>query len=223
MRGFGASRFSFNGHDGACRECRGQGRVTVEMNFLPDVAVSCDACGGRRYDEETLAVRFLGRTIAEVLDLTVADARAAFTSFPRIGRVLEVLDEVGLGYLQLGQPSPTLSGGEAQRVKLATEMAKRGRGGIVYLLDEPTTGLHFADVEKLVAVLRGLVRLGNTVVVIEHHLDVIAAADRVVDLGPGGGAAGGRVVACGTPAEVARVAASATGRCLRGSMARFGR
>jgi excinuclease ABC subunit A len=215
MRGFGASRFSFNARQGACPGCRGQGRVTVEMNFLPDVAVPCDACAGRRFDEETLGVRFQDRSIADVLELTVADARAAFAAFPKIARVLDVLDEVGLGYLRLGQPSPTLSGGEAQRVKLATEMAKRGRGGIVYLLDEPTTGLHFADVEKLVRVLRGLVALGNTVVVIEHHLDVIAASDCVLDLGPGGGDAGGRLVAFGSPAEVALTPGSATGLCLR--------
>jgi excinuclease ABC subunit A len=214
IRGFGASRFSFNGKEGRCPSCEGQGRVTVEMNFLPDVAVPCDACGGARYDEETLAVRFQGRNIADVLRMSVADARPAFAAFPKIARVLDVLDEVGLGYLELGQPSPTLSGGEAQRVKLAAEMAKRQRGSIVYLLDEPTTGLHFADVEKLVGVLRGLVGLGNTVVVIEHHLDVVACADHVIDLGPGGGDAGGRVVAQGTPAEVARVRASATGRFL---------
>jgi excinuclease ABC subunit A len=218
VRGFGAPRFSFNSADGQCPSCKGQGRVTVEMNFLPDVAVHCDACGGARYSEETLAVRFQGRTIAEALALTVSEARGAFAAFPRIARVLDVLDEVGLGYLQLGQSSPTLSGGEAQRVKLAAEMAKRSRGSIVYLLDEPTTGLHLADVEKLVAVLRGLVALGNTVVVIEHHLDVIACADHVVDLGPGGGDAGGRLVACGTPSEVARTKGSATGACLRAKL-----
>ncbi|MCE9634067.1 MAG: ABC-ATPase UvrA [Planctomycetes bacterium] len=215
MRGFTASRFSFNSKSGPCTSCRGQGRVTVEMNFLPDVAVPCDACGGRRYDEETLAVRFLGRTIAETLALTIADARPVFASFPKIAKILDVLDEVGLGYLELGQPSPTLSGGEAQRIKLATEMAKRGRGRIVYLLDEPTTGLHFADVARLVQVLRGLVKLGNTVIVIEHHLDVIAAADVVVDLGPGGGGAGGSLIAYGSPEDVARTPGSATGVCLR--------
>ena len=215
MRGFTASRFSFNAKEGACRTCNGQGRVTVEMNFLPDVAVPCEACGGGRFDEETLAVRFLGRTIAEALALPVSEARPVFASFPKIARVLDVMDEVGLGYLELGQASTTLSGGEAQRVKLATEIAKRRRGSIVYLLDEPTTGLHLADVEKLVAVLRSLVELGNTVVVIEHQLDVIACADWVIDLGPGGGAAGGHLVASGTPAEVARVAGSATGACLR--------
>jgi excinuclease ABC subunit A len=218
VRGFTASRFSFNSKDGQCPSCKGQGRVTVEMNFMPDVAVHCDACGGARFDEETLSVKFLGRTIAETLALSVADARAAFASFPKIGRVLDVMDEVGLGYLRLGQSSPTLSGGEAQRVKLAAEMAKRQRGSIVYLLDEPTTGLHFADVEKLVRVLRGLVALGNTVVVVEHHLDLIACADHVVDLGPGGGAAGGRIVAAGTPAEVAKTRGSATGKCLRGKL-----
>jgi excinuclease ABC subunit A len=214
MRGFSASRFSFNGKDGRCPGCEGQGRVTVEMNFLPDVAVPCETCGGARYDEETLAVRFQGRSIADVLAMPVSVARGAFAAFPKIARVLDVLDEVGLGYLELGQPSPTLSGGEAQRVKLAAEMAKRQRGSIVYLLDEPTTGLHFADVEKLVGVLRGLVALGNTVVVIEHQLDVIACAGHVIDLGPGGGDDGGRVVAEGTPAQIARIGASATGRFL---------
>ena len=218
MRGFGPSRFSFNGKGGRCPGCEGQGRVTVEMNFLPDVAVPCETCGGARYDEETLAVRFQGRSIADVLAMPVGEARGAFAAFPKIARVLDVLDEVGLGYLELGQPSPTLSGGEAQRVKLAAEMAKRQRGSIVYLLDEPTTGLHFADVEKLVGVLRGLVALGNTVVVIEHQLDVVACADHVIDLGPGGGDDGGRVVASGTPAEVARTAGSATGACLRGKL-----
>jgi excinuclease ABC subunit A len=218
IRGFGASRFSFNSGAGQCPACKGQGRVTVEMNFLPDVAVHCDACGGARYDEETLAVRFQGRTIAEALALPVSEARVAFAAFPKIARVLDVLDEVGLGYLRLGQSSPTLSGGEAQRVKLAAEMAKRARGSIVYLLDEPTTGLHLADVEKLVGVLRGLVALGNTVVVIEHHLDVIACADHVIDLGPGGGAAGGRLVASGTPAQVAKSKGSATGACLKSKL-----
>jgi excinuclease ABC subunit A len=184
------------------------------MNFLPDVAVACETCEGARFDEETLSVRFLGRNMAETLALTVAEARTVFADFPKIARVLDVMDEVGLGYLQLGQPSTTLSGGEAQRVKLATEMAKRQRGSIVYLLDEPTTGLHLADVEKLVRVIRGLVSLGNTVVVVEHHLDVIACADAILDLGPGGGAAGGRVVAWGTPEEVAATRGSATGACL---------
>jgi len=215
VRGFGPSRFSFNSPEGRCPTCRGQGRITVEMNFLPDVAVHCEACDGARFNEETLTVQFLGRTIAETLALSVSEARAAFAAFPKIARVLDVMDEVGLGYLQLGQASPTLSGGEAQRVKLATEMAKRTRGSIVYLLDEPTTGLHFADVEKLVRVLRGLVAMGNTVVVVEHHLDVIACADRIIDLGPGGGAAGGRIVAEGTPEEVAATPGSATGACLR--------
>ncbi len=214
VRGFDASRFSFNSAPGQCPECKGQGAIRVEMNFLPDVSVPCDACGGSRYDEETRAVRFGGRSIADVLALTVEEARPAFAAFPKIARVLDVLDDVGLGYLQLGQPSPTLSGGEAQRVKLAAEMARGGRGGIVYLLDEPTTGLHASDVARLVAVLRGLVDVGNTVVVIEHHLDVVAAADVVVDLGPGGGDAGGALVAYGSPEEVAATPGSATGEWL---------
>jgi excinuclease ABC subunit A len=191
------------------------GRVRVEMNFLPDVAVPCDTCEGRRYDEETLAVRFRGLDIAQVLALPVSEARGLFAAFPKIARVLDVMDEVGLGYLELGQPSPTLSGGEAQRVKLAAEMAKRGRGSIVYLLDEPTTGLHMADVAKLLIVLRGLVEQGNTVIVIEHNLDVIAASDVIVDLGPHGGDDGGRVVAYGSPEAVAATEGSETGRWLR--------
>ena len=214
VRGFRASRFSFNSAAGQCPECKGQGEIRVEMSFMPDVRVPCDVCDGARYDEETLAVRFGGHTIAEVLDMTVEEARPAFAAFPKIARVLDVMDEVGLGYLQLGQASPTLSGGEAQRVKLSAEMARRGKGGIVYLLDEPTTGLHAVDVDKLVQVLRGLVALGNTVIVVEHHLDVIAAADVVVDLGPGGGDDGGTLVAYGSPAEVAATPGSATGECL---------
>ncbi len=214
VRGFTASRFSFNSAPGQCPECRGQGVVRVEMNFLPDVSVPCDVCNGLRYDEETSAVQFLGHSIAEVLAMTVAEARPVFSAFPKIARVLDVMDEIGLGYLRLGQPSPTLSGGEAQRVKLASEMARRRRGGTVYLLDEPTTGLHASDVERLVAVLRSLVELGNTVIVIEHHLDVVAAADVVIDLGPGGGDAGGALVAFGTPEEVAATPASRTGACL---------
>lgn len=221
-RGFTASRFSFNSAGGRCEDCSGQGRIRVEMSFLPDVVVPCETCDGARFDEETLAVRFLGRSIAEVLDLPVAEARQVFESFPKIGRVLTVMDEIGLSYLRLGQPSPTLSGGEAQRVKLAAEMAKRGRGNLVYVLDEPTTGLHFEDVEKLVAVLHRLTAMGNTVIVIEHDLDVIAAADVVVDLGPGGGEAGGELVAFGTPEQVAAVPHSATGRHLAAKLARTG-
>ncbi len=213
-RGFTASRFSFNSGPGRCPECQGRGAIKMEMSFLPDVRVECDQCGGARYDEETLAVTIAGHSIAEALDMPIAQARPIFSAFPKIARVLDVLDDVGLGYLRLGQPSPTLSGGEAQRVKLATEMARRRKGGRVYLLDEPTTGLHAQDVDRLIAVLHDLVELGNTVVVIEHQMDVIAAADHVIDLGPGGGAAGGGLVASGTPEQVARVKRSATGRCL---------
>jgi len=214
VRGFDASQFSFNSAKGRCPECKGQGRLRIEMNFMPDVNVPCDVCDGARYHEETLAARFQGRSIADVLDMTVEEARPAFAAFPKIARVLDIMDDVGLGYLQLGQPSPTLSGGEAQRVKLAAEMARRAKGGIVFLLDEPTTGLHAADVDKLNHVLRGLVTLGNTVIVVEHHLDVIAAADVIVDLGPGGGDEGGELIAYGSPASVAANSRSATGICL---------
>ncbi len=215
IRGYGPGRFSFNVKGGRCEACQGDGLVKVEMHFLPDVYVPCEVCKGRRYNRETLEVRYKGKSIADVLDLTVADALEFFEAQPRIRTKLELLNDVGLGYIHLGQSATTLSGGEAQRVKLATELAKRDTGRTLYILDEPTTGLHFEDVRLLLEVLHRLVDKGNTVVVIEHNLDVVKTADRVLDLGPEGGEAGGRVVAEGTPEEVARVKASYTGQFLR--------
>jgi excinuclease ABC subunit A len=219
MRGWGAGRFSFNVAGGRCEACSGQGRLRMEMSFLPDVYVACDVCGGRRFTEETLAIRYRGRTIAEVLDMTVEEAADLFAAHPPVGRCLELLRDIGLGYLTVGQPSNTLSGGEAQRVKLAYELAKESRGQTLYVLDEPTTGLHFADIERLVGVLHRLVDRGNTVVTIEHNLDIIKEADWIVDLGPEGGAGGGQVVAAGPPAAVASARGSHTARCLREHLA----
>ena len=215
LRGYGPGRFSFNVKGGRCEACHGDGLVKVEMHFLPDVYVPCEVCKGRRYNRETLEVRYKGKSIADVLDMSVADALDFFENQPRIRAKLELLNDVGLGYIHLGQSATTLSGGEAQRVKLATELAKRDTGRTLYILDEPTTGLHFEDVRLLLEVLHRLVDKGNTVVVIEHNLDVVKTADWVIDLGPEGGAAGGTVVAAGTPERVARVEASYTGRFLR--------
>ncbi len=213
-RGYKPGRFSFNVKGGRCEHCSGDGVIKVEMHFLPDVYVPCDLCHGRRFNEATLSVRYKQLSIADVLDLTVAEAVELFGNHPNIRRILETLMEVGLGYIRLGQSSPTLSGGEAQRVKLSRELAKRSTGRTFYILDEPTTGLHFDDIRRLLLVLRKLVESGNTVLVIEHNLDVIKTADYLVDLGPEGGHNGGRVVATGTPEEVARVARSHTGRVL---------
>jgi excinuclease ABC subunit A len=215
LRGYGPGRFSFNVKGGRCEACQGDGLVKVEMHFLPDVYVPCEVCKGRRYNRETLEVRYKGKSIADVLDLTVADALDFFEHQPRIRTKLELLNDVGLGYIHLGQSATTLSGGEAQRVKLATELAKRDTGRTLYILDEPTTGLHFEDVRLLLEVLHRLVDKGNTVVVIEHNLDVVKTADWVIDLGPEGGEAGGRVVALGPPERIAQTRGSHTGEFLR--------
>ena len=219
IRGYGPGRFSFNVKGGRCEACQGDGLVKVEMHFLPDVYVPCEVCKGRRYNRETLEVRYKGKSIADVLDLSVADALEFFESQPRIRAKLELLNDVGLGYIHLGQSATTLSGGEAQRVKLATELAKRDTGRTLYILDEPTTGLHFEDVRLLLEVLHRLVDKGNTVVVIEHNLDVVKTADWVIDLGPEGGEAGGDVVVAGTPEQVARHKTSHTGAFLRKTLA----
>ena len=219
MRGYGPGRFSFNVKGGRCEACQGDGLVKIEMHFLPDVFVPCEVCRGRRYNRETLEVRFKGKSIADVLDLTVADGLEFFTNQPRARQKLETLNDVGLGYLHIGQSATTLSGGEAQRVKLATELSKRDTGRTLYILDEPTTGLHFEDVRLLLEVLHRLVDKGNTVVVIEHNLDVVKTADWVIDLGPEGGDAGGTVVAAGTPEAVVRRPASHTGRALAALLA----
>jgi excinuclease ABC subunit A len=215
MRGYDAGRFSFNVADGRCAACDGTGTRTVEMHLLPDAYVPCEQCGGTRYNRETLQIRYKGKNIAEVLDLTVSEAAELLQNLPKIHRILQTLHSVGLEYLRLGQPATTLSGGEAQRVKLARELARPQTGHTLYLLDEPTTGLHFADIDRLLRVLDELVDAGNTVLVIEHNLDVIKCADHVIDLGPGGGEAGGRIVAAGPPEEVAAVPASKTGAFLQ--------
>ena len=214
-RGYGVGRFSFNVAGGRCEACQGEGLIKVEMHFLPDIYVACETCGGRRYNRETLDVLYRGRDIAEVLDLSVEQAREVFEAVPAIERKLRTLVDVGLGYIRLGQSATTLSGGEAQRIKLAHELSKRDTGRTLYVLDEPTTGLHFHDIDLLLTVLHRLRDAGNTVVVIEHNLDVIKTADWVVDLGPEGGAAGGRIVAAGTPEEIAAAPGSHTGRYLR--------
>jgi excinuclease ABC subunit A len=214
MRGYGPGRFSFNVKGGRCEACRGEGYIQIEMQFLPDVTVPCEVCKGKRYNREALEIRFKGKNIAEVLDMTVERALAFFGHFPKIKNKLATMRDVGLGYIRLGQPAPTLSGGEAQRVKLATELSKRSTGRTLYILDEPTTGLSFEDVAALLTVLQRLVDNGNTVVVIEHHLDVIKNADYIVDLGPGAGDKGGCIVATGTPEEIAARKSSATGHYL---------
>jgi excinuclease ABC subunit A len=215
VRGYKPGRFSFNVSGGRCEACQGDGMIKIEMHFLPDIYVTCEVCKGRRYNREALEVRFRGKSIADVLAMTVDEAAALFENQPRIARKMHTLQDVGLGYIRLGQPATQLSGGEAQRVKLSTELSRRDTGRTVYILDEPTTGLHFADVEKLLGVLHRLVDAGNTVIVIEHNLDVIKTADRVIDLGPQGGDRGGEVIASGTPEEVAASPRSATGRYLR--------
>jgi excinuclease ABC subunit A len=213
-RGYDPGRFSFNVEGGRCESCRGHGQKRVEMHFLPDVWVTCQACGGMRYNDDTLAVRYNGRNVAKVLDMDVQEALAFFGDHAKIRRILKMLHEVGLDYIKLGQSATTLSGGEAQRIKLSKELSKPGTGRTLYILDEPTTGLHSADIQRLLDVLHRLVGAGNTVIVIEHNIDVIKTADWVIDLGPEGGDAGGHVVAQGTPEEVAQVEASYTGRFL---------
>ncbi|HKK07824.1 MAG TPA: ATP-binding cassette domain-containing protein, partial [Gemmatimonadota bacterium] len=215
IRGYDKGRFSFNVKGGRCEACKGDGLVKIEMHFLPDVYVPCDVCRGKRYNRETLEVLYKGKSISDVLDMTVEEALEFFEAVPRVKRKLQTLSDVGLGYITLGQSATTLSGGEAQRVKLASELAKVATGDTLYILDEPTTGLHFEDIRILLDVLHELVERGNTVVVIEHQLDVIKTADWIVDLGPEGGANGGRVVAAGTPEDVAGVGTSYTGRYLR--------
>ena len=215
MRGYKAGRFSFNVKGGRCEACRGDGILKIEMQFLPDVYVPCEVCKGARYNRETLEVHYKGKTIAEVLDMTIDEAVEFFQNVPRIARKLEIIRDVGLGYIRLGQPATTLSGGEAQRVKLATELSKRSTGKTLYILDEPTTGLHAADIHKLLVILQRLVDGGDTVVVIEHNLDVIKAADYVIDLGPEGGVRGGTIVAKGTPEQIVEVTASYTGQFLK--------
>ena len=215
VRGYQPGRFSFNVKGGRCEACSGDGTIRIEMNFLPDVYVPCEVCHGDRYNRETLEVHYKGKTIAEVLDLPIEDALSFFEAVPAIARHLSTLVDVGLGYVRMGQSAPTLSGGEAQRVKLASELQKRSTGRTVYVLDEPTTGLHFEDIRKLLGVLQSLVDKGNTVIVIEHNLDVIKSADWIVDLGPEGGSGGGTVVAEGTPESVAAADASHTGRFLQ--------
>ena len=214
MRGYGPGRFSFNVRGGRCEACAGDGLLKIEMHFLPDVYVPCEVCKGRRYNRETLEVKFKGKNIADILDMTVEEAYAFFENQPRLLPKLRTLLDVGLGYVKLGQSATTLSGGEAQRVKLATELSRRSTGKTVYVLDEPTTGLHMADIHKLVDVLERLADAGNTVIVIEHNLDVIKCADHIIDLGPEGGDGGGQLVFTGTPEDCARCPESLTGRFL---------
>ncbi|MBN2293630.1 MAG: ABC-ATPase UvrA, partial [Pirellulales bacterium] len=215
QRGYRVGRFSFNVKGGRCPECQGQGQKKIEMNFLPDLYVICPECDGKRFNHQTLQIRYRDKSIADVLDMRVDDAVTFFENFPVIARGLSSLQEVGLGYITLGQSSITLSGGEAQRVKLATELGRVDTGKTFYILDEPTTGLHFDDIKKLLAVLGRLVDMGNTVVVIEHNLDVIKTADWLIDLGPEGGEAGGNIVAVGTPEDIAAIEDNYTGRFLR--------
>ena len=214
-RSYLPGRFSFNVKGGRCENCAGDGTIKIEMNFLPDVYVACEVCGGARYNRDTLAVKYKGKNVAEVLDMPISEAAEFFEAISAIHRFLKTLEEVGLGYVRLGQSATTLSGGEAQRVKLATELQRRSMGRSIYVLDEPTTGLHFEDVRKLLAVLGGLVDKGNTVIVIEHNLDVIKSADWLIDLGPEGGAGGGEVLSIGTPEQLAKVEGSHTGFFLR--------
>ena len=215
VRGYSKGRFSFNVKGGRCEACSGDGIIKIEMHFLPDVFVPCEVCGGKRYNRETLEVKYKGKSIYDVLNMTVEEALEFFKNVPSVERKIQTLYDVGLSYIRLGQPSTELSGGEAQRIKLAAELSKRGTGKTIYILDEPTTGLHFADVDKLVDILLRLRENGNTVVVIEHNLDVIKTADYIIDMGPEGGYRGGTVVAQGTPEEICKVGESYTGKYLK--------
>ena len=220
VRGYGPGRFSFNVKGGRCEACQGDGVIKIEMHFLPDVYVTCDTCKGKRYNRETLEILYKGKSISDVLDMRVEEGANLFNAVPSIRDKLETLKRVGLGYVHIGQQATTLSGGEAQRVKLSKELSKRATGRTLYILDEPTTGLHFEDTKKLLAVLHELVDNGNTVLVIEHNLDVIKTADWILDLGPEGGDGGGKMVAVGTPEDVAKVKASHTGRYLAEALKR---
>lgn len=220
MRGYGPGRFSFNVKGGRCEACEGDGIIKIEMHFLPDIYVPCEVCKGKRYNRETLEVKYKDKSIYDVLDMTVEEAMGFFENIPRIYRKIKTLSDVGLGYIKLGQSATTLSGGEAQRVKLALELAKRETGQTVYILDEPTTGLHVADVHKLITVLQKLVDAGNTIIVIEHNLDIIKVSDHIIDLGPEGGDAGGEIIAVGTPEEVAACERSYTGQYLKPLLAK---
>lgn len=215
MRGYQKGRFSFNVPGGRCEACQGDGVLKIEMHFLPDIYVPCEVCKGKRYNQETLEVKYKGKTIADVLDMTVEESLEFFANVPRIKQKIQTLNDVGLGYIKLGQPSTTLSGGEAQRVKLATELSKKATGKTLYILDEPTTGLHIADVHKLVDILQRLVDTGNSIVVIEHNLDLIKTADYIIDLGPEGGEKGGAIVQVGTPEQIVKNEKSHTGQFLK--------
>ncbi len=215
LRGYKSGRFSFNVKGGRCEVCGGDGLKKIEMHFLPDIYVECEECHGSRYNREALEITYRSKNIADVLDMTVEDAVEFFTAQPSIKKKLDTLNDVGLGYLKLGQSATTLSGGEAQRIKLATELSKRATGKTLYILDEPTTGLHFDDVKRLIEVLQRLVDAGNTMVVIEHNLDVLKSVDHLIDLGPEGGEKGGEILASGTPEEVAKVTKSFTGQYLK--------
>ncbi|MCQ2264411.1 MAG: excinuclease ABC subunit UvrA, partial [Bacteroidales bacterium] len=220
IRGYKPGRFSFNVVGGRCEECKGGGVKAIEMNFLPDVYVTCDACGGKRYNDETLEVRFKGKSINDVLEMDIETAVGFFENIPAIADKLRTLCDVGLGYIKLGQPSTTLSGGEAQRIKLAAELSKKDTGNTFYILDEPTTGLHFEDIAVLLDVLNKLVEKGNTVLVIEHNMDVIKMADWVIDLGPEGGRAGGKIIAEGTPEDIIRYKQGHTAKYLKAELKR---
>jgi len=215
IRGYKSGRFSFNVKGGRCENCHGDGVIKIEMHFLPDVYVTCDVCKGKRYNREALEIKYKGSTISDILDMTVDTAAKFFENIPSIARKLDTLVEVGLGYIKLGQPATTFSGGEAQRIKLATELSRRATGKTLYILDEPTTGLHTDDVKRLLVILQKLVANGNSMIIIEHNLDVIKTADYIIDMGPEGGQGGGNIVAAGTPEEVAKVADSFTGQYLK--------